>query len=326
MIRKEIIVQMENMEERKIFEIISGSNLYGTNTESSDKDYVGVMVGDSNTYFGLERVEEVDLSVKSKDKDGKNTKDAVDRKLYELRNFVTLAIQNNPNIIEILFVNDDNIVFQNDIGKELRSQRNLFPWRGCKQRFLGYAFSQKHKMVIRTDHYYELNNAYEFFGQVLLDKPDRVSNLLLAEYRDLNIPFIRFSKGTSCQIGDLSFDVSRKIKDVVTMLKDRLDKITNRSGLMEKYGYDTKFASHLIRLMLEGKELLQTGELQFPLKERSFILDVKLGKYKITDVLKFSEQFEQEIVDLEKSSILPVKPRYKEVNDFLVTTLKKILL
>jgi hypothetical protein len=317
---------MENLEERKIFEIVSGSNLYGTNTESSDKDFVGVMIGDDNTYFGLEHVEEIDLSIKSKGEDGKNTKEAVDRTFYELRKFVALALQNNPNVLEILFVNDPNIVFQNDIGKALRAQRHLFPWRGCKQRFLGYAFSQKHKMVIRTDHYYELNNAYEFFIQILHDTPDRVSNLLLAEYRTSSVPFLRFSKGTSCQVGDLSFDVSRKIKDVVSMLKDRLDKITNRSGLMEKYGYDTKFASHLIRLMLEGKELLQTGELQFPLKEKSFILDVKLGKYKITDVLKYSEQFENEIVDLEKTSILPARPRYNEVNDFLIKTLKNTLL
>jgi predicted nucleotidyltransferase len=36
---------------------------------------------------------------------GKNASDAVDFKMYELRNYVKLALQNNPNILELLFTN-----------------------------------------------------------------------------------------------------------------------------------------------------------------------------------------------------------------------------
>lgn len=320
---------MNKYEENKILEIVCGSHLYGTNTPESDKDFVGVMIGDEDTYLGLENVEEVDLSIKSKGEDGKNDKDAIDRKLFEVRNFMKLALQNNPNIIEILFVNPENIVSINNYGRWMLQNKNLFPWRGAKQRFLGYAFSQKHKMIIRTDHHFELNNAYEYFSEKM--EKDVVEGsvhpgiVLLAEYRNKNLPFLKFSKGTSCQIGDLSFDMSRKIKDVVKMLKERLDKQTNRSGLMEKYGYDTKFASHLIRLMMEGKELLITGEIQFPLKEKDFILDVKLGKYKIKDVLDYSDQLEHEIVDVEKISPLPSKPNYQEVNKLLKEIVKEAL-
>jgi len=74
--------------------------------------------------------------------------------------------------------------------------------------------------------------------------------------------------------------------------------------------------------MLEGKQLLETGELTFPLKESQFILDAKLGKYKLKEILDFSEQMENEIVELEKKSKLPSSPRYKEVNELLKTILK----
>ena len=36
--------------------------------------------------------------------------------------------------------------------------------------------------------------------------------------------------------------------------------------------------SHAIRVLLEIKELLDTGNIQFPLKDKDFLLDIKLGK------------------------------------------------
>lgn len=305
----------------RILEITTGSHLYGTNTETSDKDFVGVFIADKNAYLGLESVEEIDLSTQIKDESGKNTKDAIDRKLYELRNFMKLAMQNNPNILEILFVNEPNMIFIDEyFGRHLIDNRHLFPWKGAKQKFLGYAFSQKHKMYIKRDNIAVLRQAHEFFSNEITDQ--LTANKLLAEYRDSGVPFIEFHTN-NCSIADLNFNLKLKIKDVNEKLMNRIDKFGNRTAIIDSMGYDTKFASHLIRLMMEGKELLLTGELQFPIKDRSLLLDIRNGKYTLEEVIKMSEEFEKEIETLGIESKLPSKPRYDDINNLLISMVEK---
>jgi len=310
----------EIAEKRKILEYKVGSQLYGTATPTSDTDHSGVFMPSDNAIFGFERIDEVDLSIKSKRGDGKNDKGAVDRVLYEVRKFVRLALDNNPNILEQLFVNSENVVYQNQWGEELLKNSHLFPHLGLKEKFLGYAFSQKHKMVIRTDNYHSLENALEWLEEETKTVED--SKRLLVQFLDKKLPFMSV-KGDNINVGDLNFQRHFMLRKVKKCVVERLSKATNRKDLLTSHGYDTKFASHLVRLMLEGKELLTTGQLQFPLKERNFILDIKLGKYKMTEVLSLADEFEEHIVDAVKHSSLPSRPRYKEVQDMLVTLMKK---
>jgi len=94
---------------------------------------------------------------------------------------------------------------------------------------------------------------------------------------------------------------------------------------MEKYGYDTKFASHLIRLMYEGQHILRTGRLIFPLPEADFLREIREGKYSMEYVLKLSDDMEKDIVQLEKESTLPAKPRYAEIEQLLMAIVQEYL-
>ncbi|WP_234401781.1 nucleotidyltransferase domain-containing protein, partial [Thermobifida halotolerans] len=42
---------------------------------------------------------------------------------------------------------------------------------------------------------------------------------------------------------------------------------TNRPELVDRYGFDVKFAAHMIRLGLQGVELLETGRITLPMPE-----------------------------------------------------------
>ena len=152
-------------EKNKILVIKTGSHLYGTNTPESDEDYVGVFIPDKEYVMGMKRVDEVDFSVVSKKDDGKNDKDAVDYKLYSLQKFMRLASENNPNILEMLFVNQENIISINDFGQRFLDNSSLFVHKGLKHKFTGYATSQKHKMVMRSGNYNELKYVYKFLGE-----------------------------------------------------------------------------------------------------------------------------------------------------------------
>jgi len=58
-----------------------------------------------------------------------------------------------------------------------------------------------------------------------------------------------------------------------------------RKKLVEKYGYDTKNAAHLIRLMHMAIEFLNTGELNvFRTTDYDMLRDIKLGKWELDAV------------------------------------------
>lgn len=54
----------------------------------------------------------------------------------------------------------------------------------------------------------------------------------------------------------------------------------NRPELVDRYGYDVKYASHALRLGMQGVEVLRTGRLTLPLPEdeRALVLSVKRGE------------------------------------------------
>jgi len=293
-----------------------GSHLYGTNTPTSDEDFSGVFVAPEEYYLGLNTVEEVDLSVVSKNKDGKNNADAVDRKLYEFRKFVRLSLENNPNVLEQLFVNKQNLLYVNQLGFDLLDHRHMFLHRGLRHKFLGYSFSQKHKMIIRTDKFYELKNAYDWMMD--FNKPETY----MVELKDKQLPFMVF-KAKHVTIGDCDFELTRQLRWVVKKISERLEKVGNRKELYLSKGYDTKFASHFVRLLMEGMELLETGDLQFPLKDRELILEIKDGKWKLNDVLKLGEEIEKWVPKLSEKSSLPAHPQYEKVNNLMIRMLKR---
>ena len=91
--------------------IRTGSHLYGVATEDSDLDLSGIFTAKEDYYIGLLNVEQIQSNIVSKNDIGRNTKDAIDCTVYDFRKYIKLLIQNNPNILEQLFVNNDNIIY-----------------------------------------------------------------------------------------------------------------------------------------------------------------------------------------------------------------------
>jgi predicted nucleotidyltransferase len=59
----------------------------------------------------------------------------------------------------------------------------------------------------------------------------------------------------------------------------------DRKILIDKYGFDTKFAYHLIRVYYEGIELLNSGKITLPHVQRGRLVDIKTGKVPLAEVL-----------------------------------------
>lgn len=79
---------------------------------------------------------------------------------------------------------------------------------------------------------------------------------------------------------------------------------TNRPELVEKYGYDTKFAMHALRLGYEGVELMTDRRLTLPVAEpnRSTLLALRTGQIKFDECLQLIEETETKLRALVEES------------------------
>lgn len=307
--------------QNEILEIRVGSHLFGTNTPESDLDLYGIFMPFNEIVYGSYRCEEVKENVISKDESGRNTKDAIDKTIVEYRKFINLALQNNPNILHVLFVNKENILYQDDLGfsKRLLDNAELFPHQGSHHRFVKYADSQRHKMRIKPENYFALEKGLE-----ILDKfPD--DNVLADVVNSSVQVFVDHGTGKHVSCGDLFIERGTFVKKARRVIKERLSKSTNRSAMFTKYGYDLKFSSNLIQLLMEGIELSKTGRIEFPLSYRQEILDVKSGKYTVDEILKWADELVEESRGAFNNTKLPKEPRTKEIELFAMNEVKKYL-
>lgn len=108
-------------------------------------------------------------------------------------------------------------------------------------------------------------------------------------------------------------------------LKNKKSNGTGRQDLIEKYGYDTKFAMHSIRLLTSAIEILETGDFSTFRHNRKELLSIRNGKYSFNEVVEMIEALDNELqVVLEKSK-LPKSPDYKKINQLLIEINKEAL-
>lgn len=74
----------------------------------------------------------------------------------------------------------------------------------------------------------------------------------------------------------------------------------NRPELVARYGFDTKYAGHLLRLGFQGIELAETGRLTLPMPpvQRTHILAVRQGQVPLADVLRQAQRMEEQLASL----------------------------
>lgn len=65
-----------------------------------------------------------------------------DINVYGIVKYFSLCMDNNPNMIDSLFVRDQSITFTTKIGQMVRDNRKLFLHTGSWHRFRGYAYQQ----------------------------------------------------------------------------------------------------------------------------------------------------------------------------------------
>jgi uncharacterized protein len=95
----------------------------------------------------------------------------------------------------------------------------------------------------------------------------------------------------------------------------------HRTFLEQQFGYDTKYAMHIIRLLHECKELLDTGKITFPNPHAQTMRDIRAGKWPMHRVQQEAQELEEIIINVSKlKSPLPDTIDRKEVSRIVSAT------
>jgi hypothetical protein len=132
----------QEVEDRTILIALTGSRGYGLATETSDYDYRGIFVATKPYYLGFSQIEQKDRGWT--EEPGKFSYLSKDTCIYELKKFLELSADNNPNILELLWFKD--YVLLTEVGNTLRRQKQMFLSKKVKHTYAGYGYAQIKKL------------------------------------------------------------------------------------------------------------------------------------------------------------------------------------
>ncbi|WP_280465965.1 DNA polymerase beta superfamily protein [Nocardia brasiliensis] len=226
-----------------------GSGLHGVTTGNDDRDEMGVCLEPPAYVIGNAKFEQ--YLYRSQPEGVRSGAGDLDLVVYSLRKWARLAAQGNPTVLLLMFIPDQELVVNTDIGRDIQAHPERFLSRQVAGRFIGYLESQRDQML----------------------------------------------------------GVKSK-------------KHTNRPELVDVYGFDSKFAYHMVRLGLQGIEVLTTGRITLPMPEphRTWLTDLRHGRHTKEEALAAAEDLAEQLRVLEVSADLPAAPDYEVIDRWLTAT------
>jgi predicted nucleotidyltransferase len=281
-----------------IYETVHGSQAYGLATPTSDVDLKGVLVGPAGWYHGyLGGPEQVELTG--------------DHVRYEIRKYFRLAAAANPTVLELMWTPPACHVHVTPAGERLLGERERFLSLRVKDSFSGYAMSQLGR--IKTHRKWVMNPPAREPARADFGLPDRAQisrdqmgavEAMLADGRlaqvDLSTNFLDILEK------ERRYRTARKEWD--SYLSWQKTRNPRRSELEAKFGYDTKHALHLIRLLRMGLEIVSTGNVKVRRDDRDELLGIKSGALAYDELMARAEALGQQVHAAAATSPLPAAP------------------
>jgi predicted nucleotidyltransferase len=341
------MLERDELKRGIIYKTIHGSHAYGLNTATSDTDIKGVFIGPLDYYLGFaNQHEQIEESTPN------------DLVIYELRKFFRLAADCNPNIIEVLFTDETEVLECSFLGRMLRDGARAFLSQRAKFTFSGYAHAQLQRI---KGHYKWLSNPpkapptraeYGLPDHTLIPKDHlAAAEALVRKTIDgWDINWESFSEAdkirTQAQLQEFLTEIAANSghgpSGVENMLNEAAGRANHlapdfiavlqaekrfttaqrewqqyqewlknrnpaRAALEAKFGYDTKHAMHLVRLMRMGEEILRDGKVLVKRQDREELLDIRNnGIWKYEDLVEWAEKKDQELDIIYKAGTSPL--------------------
>lgn len=308
----------EHLKDRIIFLTLGGSHSYGTNVETSDLDVRGIALERPEEILGLGKFEQF-------------TNKETDTTIYGLRKVISLMLNCNPNVIEMLGTRDDQILMCNKYGKILKDNAHLFLSKRAINSFGGYATAQLRR----------LQNALARDSYPQAEKEDHILKSIENQLRTLEDRYQAIDNGylklalEDSEKEDYDKEIMMSINLENYPLRDFKNIYSEMNNIIKDYGklnhrnskkdelHLNKHAMHLIRLLIMGKEVLEgKGINTYREEERQLFLDIREGKYSYEEIFEMVDKYEEEFSKAADNTELPANPNYKEIEKLLIDIYK----
>lgn len=293
---------------------VYGSHAYGTSTPESDIDVRGILIPPQRFTFGplktFEQYEE------------KPNEDGTDAVIYGLKKFVSLAVSSNPSILDLLFLPEDCIWVVTPYVESLLAIRDSFLSIKAQNTYVGYATEQLRR--IKSHRGWLLSPPKK--------QPSREDFDLSGSHIDIKKlkkaqDDIRLMGGDPMQVFGKEMDAERRYQNAMKHWKSykKWEKERNpaRKELEAKFGYDTKHATNLIRLLRMGIELVSTGILNVRRPDAEELLAIRnKGIWSYEQLEEYLDSMTIKIKSLDKSP-LPEMPDYGLIEKVTVEIMER---
>lgn len=269
---------------------IFGSNLYGTNiSDKSDIDIKGIFLPDIKSCIFGKAPNNIHYS--TGDNNSKNTVDDIDIDLWSIQYWTQRLLPiSDTGAIDTLFsyTNKNTILYINPVIEPIFQNPLSFVDTTNTKTCVNYSLGQAKKYgikgsrlgIIRTvlliaDKKPETDRLDDHFQEII----DACNN---SEYCTI----ATFSRSHGLSDEKLLFlcgkyhNLNIKMKEFANRVRKEYESYGNRAELAEKNGgIDWKALSHAVRAIFQTQELLETGNIVFPLKRKDEIVKIKTGQY-----------------------------------------------
>ena len=243
------------------YEVVMGSIAYGVSNDLSDTDIYGFCIPPRDYVFPHLRGEIAGFSTPGPqfeqyqqhhihDGSASAGKGRVyDITIYSIIKYFRLCMENNPNIIDSLFVAQRCVLNSTPIGDMVRENRKLFLHKGAWHKFKGYAFTQMRKLKTKQPQ-------------------------------------------------------------------------GKRKKMLEEYGYDVKFAYHVIRLLDEVEQILSEHDIDLE-RNREQLKAIRRGEWTVEEIEHYFSSKEKELENLYSNCKLPPKADEEQIQTLLLNCLEQ---
>lgn len=290
-----------------LYAIITGSHAYGMANELSDIDCRFVFLSPEEHYLGFGGIDSMPI-------------DGQDIFGYEFRKWILLAYKNNPSVLEMLFMPNNNVLFIDDTFRSVLENAWSFVSKQCYNSYINYAENQIKKAKTCTK---DIVDKLEALEQCLVKNGIDYSNLSVKQcVRDLDgkdLPDFVLEKGST--IGHL-IDYFKNFRQNYWPYSDLGKK---RREYIKKHNFDSKNCSHAIRLGRTCLEIFRDSKLLVERYDADYLLKIKNGFFSILSLeLEFLE-IKKECTFYKNKSTIQDVPDINFIEKLTIDLLKKKL-
>lgn len=313
---------------KMVMETVFGSHLYGLETPTSDKDYKGIFLPHPKDILLGTAKKTIDTS--TGDKSSKNTVDDVDRQMYSLTKFISLACDGDTVAIDMLHGDESKLIATSEIWQYIRANRWRFYTTELTGLF-GYVRKQAAKYGVKGSRLAALREVYEVLqgikhdtwgGAAASDLDIKIDKNLYGQRIKVGAvkhlfptnEFCRFVTDQTLKSGCQDFYevLGRKFQSTITVaeMKKSVYKLWDEYGERARQaeannGIDWKALSHALRGGTQLIQIYSRGDIVYPLPNSAFLKMVKAGNVPFNQVQEELETIMCEVERLAAISNLP---------------------